>query len=143
MGFFRIISPTGAVRDFTQVWTGNPYRWPVLGVAMLGTLTLMLIIIPKSEIVPPAPPEITYITSLPEGRTDEEIMASNIANQKVQDELRAQQAAQEESVKDAYRQLGKATGIDTDKIERQIAADKAAEEKAKAKAAEARTVAPQ
>ncbi|MBS1239330.1 MAG: hypothetical protein H6R45_36 [Proteobacteria bacterium] len=146
MSIFRKVSPTGAVRDFAQVWTGNPYRWRVLAVAMLGTLGMMAIFIPKSELVPPAKPEITYISTFAEGRSDDEIMASNLKNQKIQDVLRAREAAREEMQKDLYRQLGKATGVDTDAIERDLAKEKAADEakeKAKAKAAEARTVASQ
>jgi hypothetical protein len=97
---------------------------------MGATLGLMVIIIPKSEIVPPDKPEITYIQTFPEGRSDAEIVQSNIENQKKQDEIRKLQAQQEELQKDLYRQLGKATGVDTDAMERQIAKDKAAEQAA-------------
>ena len=138
MSFFRKVSPTGAVKDFLEVWTGNPYRWPVLAVAMGFTTVLMVIVIPKSEIVPPDKPEITYITTFEPNRTDAQIIASNIANQKKQDKLRAEEAQQEETRKNLYRELGKATFIDTDSMEKQIAkdeaADKAAAEKKRADA---------
>jgi hypothetical protein len=137
MSFFRKISPTGAVKDFASVWTANPYRWPVLAAAMGATTVMMVVIIPKSEIVPPDKPEITYITTLPEGRTDEQIVQSNIENQKKQDKLRAQEAEQEEYRKELYREIGKATFVDTDKIERDIAKDKAADEAAAKKKLEA------
>ncbi|WEK45991.1 MAG: hypothetical protein P0Y56_13275 [Candidatus Andeanibacterium colombiense] len=130
MSFFRKISPTGAVKDFVEVWTANPYRWPVLAAAMGVTLMLMIAIIPKSEIVPPDKPEITYITTLPENRSDAEIIASNKKHQLKQDELRKQEAAQEEAQKQLYRTLGKATFVDTDAMEKQIARDKAADEAA-------------
>jgi len=134
MGFFRKVSPTGAVRDFAAVWSANPYRWPVLAAAMGATLGLMVIIIPKSEIVPPEQPEVTYITNFEPGRSDEEIMRSNIENQKKQDELRKLEAQQEEVRKGLYRELGKATGVDTDKMEREIAKDEAADKAAREKA---------
>ena len=153
MSFFRKISPTGAVKDFAQVWTSNPYRWRVLALSMAATGGMMAVFIPKSEIVPPAKPEVTYITTFREGRTDAEIVASNIRNQKIQDEVRKLDAEREEYQKELYRQIGRATLIDTDAIEKQIAREKAAEAKveaakaeaakAKAAAAEARTVAGQ
>jgi hypothetical protein len=130
MSFFRKISPTGAVRDFASVWTANPYRWPVLAAAMGATTVMMIVIIPKSEIVPPDKPEITYITTLPEGRSDAEIAKSNLENQKKQDKLRAQEADQDEYRKELYREIGKATFLDTDKMEREIAKDKAADDAA-------------
>lgn len=130
MSFFRKISPTGAARDFVTVWTANPYRWPVLAAAMGVTLALMILIIPRSEIVPPDKPEVTYITTLPDNRSDAEIIASNIENQKKQDEIRKQEAEQEEYRKDLYRAVGKATLVDTDAMEKQIAKDKAADEAA-------------
>ena len=135
--FFRNVSPIGAVKDFKQVWSDNPYRWPVLALSMAATGGMMAVFIPKSEIVPPAPPEVTYITTFREGRTDEEIVASNVKNQKVQDVVQKMIDEQEEMKKDLYRQLGKATGVDTDKIERELAAEKKAADAAKAKAAKA------
>lgn len=130
MSFFRSVSPTGAVRDFAQVWTGNRHRWATLAIALGATLGLMTIFIPKSELIPPAKPEVTYITTFAEGRTDAQILASNIENQKKQDELRALAAEQEEAKKELYRQIGQATFIDTDAMERDIARDKAADEAA-------------
>ena len=47
--------------------------------------------------------------------------------QKLQDRLRVEQAEREEKAKDAYRALGRATGIDVDAIERDIARREAQE----------------
>lgn len=80
--------------------------------------------------IPPAPPEVTYISTFEEGRTDAEIAASNAANQAVQDRLRAEQRAREEEAKEAYRALGRASGIDVEAMERQIAREKALAEQA-------------
>jgi hypothetical protein len=79
--------------------------------------------------VPPPPPEVTYISTFEPGRTDAQIQASNRANQKQQDTLRAEQAKREEEAKNAYRELGRATGLDVDAMERQIARDNATEAK--------------
>ena len=56
--------------------------------------------------VPPPPPEVTYISTFEQGRSDADIAASNLANQKEQDRLRADQKAREEKAKDAERVLG-------------------------------------
>lgn len=83
--------------------------------------------------IPPAPPEVTYISTFEEGRTDAQIEASNAANQAVQDRLRAEQRAREEEAKEAYRALGRASGMDVEAMERRIAQEKALEEQAVAK----------
>jgi hypothetical protein len=79
----------------------------------------------------PARPEITYITTFAPERTREEIIASNLANQKVKDRLAAEQAERDRKVKEMYRTLGRMSGMDVDRIEREAAAQRAAEEKAK------------
>ena len=81
--------------------------------------------------IPPAPPEVTYISTFGEGRSDAEIIESNRANQAFQDEVRADRRRREEEAKDAYRALGRASGLDVDAMERQIAEEKRiAEQKA-------------
>jgi len=75
--------------------------------------------------VPIAKPDVTYITTFDPNRTDAEIRAANLANQKVQDAIRAEQAKREAEARQAYRELGRATGVDVDAIEREIARDRA------------------
>lgn len=77
--------------------------------------------------IPIAPNKVEYITTFEEGRSDAEITASNIANQKVQDEWRAEQARREEEARQAYRDLGRASGLDVDAMERRIKEQEAAE----------------
>jgi len=79
--------------------------------------------------IPPAPPKVEYITTFAEGRSDAQIAASNRANQAEQDRLRAEQKQREEEAKEAYRTLGRASGIDVEAMEREIARDQAAEAK--------------
>jgi len=81
---------------------------------------------------------VTYISTFQAGRTDAEIEASNLANQKRQDELQAQRDAAEERRKDRVRALARATGIDVEAMERQIAEAKARDEAAAARAEQAR-----
>ena len=80
--------------------------------------------------VPPPKPKVTWITSFAPGRSDAEIAASNRANQAKQDAWRAEQARREEEAKDAYRALGRASGMDVDAMERDIARERAAEKPA-------------
>lgn len=75
--------------------------------------------------IPPAPPKVEYISTFEEGRTDAEIAESNRANQQVQDQLLAEQRRREEEAKDAYRALGRASGMDVEEMERRIAEQEA------------------
>lgn len=131
-------NPTGGIADFwNEIRRPTPYRWPVLGLSLLCTFGLLFWVTKERVLVPPEPPKVSFINTFAEGRSDAEIIASNIANQKRKERLAAEQAKRDEAVKDAYRALGRATGLDVDAMERKIAADKAAEEAA-GKAREAR-----
>ena len=124
MSYWRRISPRGAIADFIAEWRQpRPYRWHVLGLAVALTFTMMVLLIPESQPIPPARPDVTYITTWQEGRTDEEIAASNAANQVARR-------------REAFRALGQASGFDVDELERQFADDKPAEEATAAQAAE-------
>lgn len=127
MGFWRNVSPSGAVGDFANQWSGNPYRWRVLAVSVAATTGFMILAIPESERIEPQQPKVTYITSFAEGRSDAEILASNIANQQRKEERLAELERREERRKEIYRQLGRATGLDVDAMERQLEEEAAAE----------------
>ena len=102
-------------------------RFGVLLVAGLLTTTLLYQLTRERVRIPPRPPEVTYISTFEPGRSDTDIEATNLANQKLQDRLRVEQAEREEKAKDAYRALGRATGIDVDAMERDIARREAQE----------------
>tara|TARA_A100001391_G_scaffold1033_2_gene1411 strand:+ start:8476 stop:8955 length:480 start_codon:yes stop_codon:yes gene_type:complete len=125
--FLRLISPKHAAQDFASQWRAEtPYRWHILGIAMASTFAIFTLFIPKSVRIAPVPPEVVYITTLDENRTDAEIIASNCANQKLKDELEAQLEQQEEARKEAYAALGRATFIDVDEMQAEIEAEQAA-----------------
>lgn len=127
--FLRRISPRGAIMDFVQEWRApNPHRWQVLGVSVAATFALMVVFMPDSQRVPPAKPEVTWITTFAPGRSDAEIVASNEANQLVKDQRAAEAAAREERRKEAFRALGRATGLDVDALEKQYSEDPPATE---------------
>lgn len=102
-------------------------NWNAVAIAVLMTGGLMYQFTKEKVRVPPAPPKVSYITTFEEGRTEAEIEASNRANQLVQERRRAEQAAREEEAKEAYRTLGRATGLDVDAMERRIREQEAAE----------------
>lgn len=129
-------NPTGGIADFwNEIRRPNPYRWPILGLSLLCSFLLLFWVTTESVLAPPERPKVSFISTFAEGRSDAEIIASNIANQRRKEQLAAEQARRDEEVKAAYRALGRATGLDVDAMERRIAEEKAAEE-AKRKAGE-------
>ena len=75
----------------------------------------------------PERPKITYITTYEPGRTDEQIAASNLANQEVKD-LRAEYEEElAQRKRDLYKALGAATGMDVEEIDRRGQETRAAE----------------
>ena len=134
MSFWRNISLRGGIADFIQEWRRpQPYRWHALGLAVALTFTIMMLFIPKSQRAEPERPTITYISTFDETRTDAEILRSNLANQARKEEAQALQEKRIERRKELYRQLGRATGLDVDEMERQIAIEEAAEAAEKAR----------
>lgn len=124
-------NPVGGIADFwNEIRRPTPYRWPVLAVSLLCTFGLLFLIMREQVFAPPERPKVSYISTFAEGRSDAEIAASNLVNQQRKERLAAEQAARDEKVKEMYRSLGRATGIDVDAMERKIAEDKAAEEAA-------------
>ena len=128
MSYWRNISPSGAIGDFVHEFTRpNPYRWPIIGVSLAATFTLFSVMWNEGGEGPPPRPDVTYITTFAPGRTNAEIIASNEANQRRKDKEAAQQAARDERVKNIYRTLGRVSGMDVDKVEREAAAEREAE----------------
>ncbi|UVI39472.1 hypothetical protein [Qipengyuania spongiae] len=119
-------NPAGGIRDFWDEFRKpNPLRLPILLVSTIPMALTVWWAMGEKVIAPPERPKVTYISTLPEGRTDEEIRASNIENQRYNDRIRALQAERDEEVRDMYRQLGRATGLDVDAMEAEIQADRA------------------
>ncbi len=131
------LNPADGVADFIQAFRQpTPYRWPILGLSAACTFTLIYWITQERVIGLPPAPEVTYISTFAEGRTDEEIRATNIANQEYQDYVRAEQAKRDELVREMYRDLGRATGLDVEAMEAEIERERAAKEAAEAAMAE-------
>ncbi len=128
----RIKSRLNPVGGFQDLWSEfkrpNPYRWPILAASLLSTFTLMFWVTQEQVIGPPARPQVSIISTFADGRSEAEIIASNLENQRLKEQWEARRAAREAEIQDMYRTLGRATGIDVDAMERQIAEDRAREE---------------
>lgn len=123
------MDPVGGMRDFwTEFTRPNPYRWPILIASALMTLGLLYGIISQKDYADPPRPEVTYITSYAPDRTDAEIAASNALNQQRQEQLQELREASEERRKEIYRSLGRATGLDVDRMEAEARAEEAREQ---------------
>jgi len=127
-GFFRRISPRRAVTDFHEQWKQpTPHRWQILGVAMAATFAVFMLFIPDSERLAPERPDVIYISTFDDARSEAEIIASNCANQQLKDELQAMMDASAERRREMYEALGRATFIDVDAMKAEIEAERAAE----------------
>jgi hypothetical protein len=117
--YWRNVSPRGAIGDFVTVWRENPYRWRVLAVSIVLSGTMLYGFVPDSQRAPPERPEVTFISTFDPTRTDAEIVASNIANQKLKERDEAERLARAERRKERARALARATFLDPDELERQ------------------------
>lgn len=133
--FFRNVSPRRALVDLWQV-LGAPseYRAIALVLASLVTGGIFVVMSNQGGRGLPHPPVVTYFPSLLEGRSDAEILAENrIASAKARAE-EAEEEAGAERVRQMYKAVGNATGVDTRKAYDEGVAERA-EEKRKIDAA--------
>jgi len=132
-------NPTAGIADFwNEIRRPHPYRWPILALSVLPVVGILAWALEQEFYGEPERPRITYITTLPDGRSDAEILAENRANQ----ELKDLRAAEEERIarekREMYKALGAATGIDVETMERKAEAERAAAAAAEAKEREER-----
>lgn len=133
---WRDVSPTGAIADFITVWKqAGRNRWRIAAVSSACTFALFSVMWHEGASGPRPPPKVTYITSWEADRSDDEIIASNIANQKRKERLAAEQAERDKEAREMYKAIGRMSGMDVDEIERRAMAERAAEQRAREKAA--------
>ncbi len=146
-GYWKDVSPTGMIADFRLVWNQAGHnRWRIAALAGACTFGVFYLMAQQEGEAPHPPPKVIYISTLPAHRSDEEIMKENLANQKRKEAWLAEQAKRDAEVRDIYRTIGRASGMDVDKIEHDAAVERAAEakaadEKAKAEIAAGRAAA--
>ncbi|MDE2436434.1 MAG: hypothetical protein KGM49_09255 [Sphingomonadales bacterium] len=136
MSFWQNVNPTGAIGDFVTVFKqAGPNRWRFAALAAVTTFAVFSLLTGETWKKPRALPEITYITSWPEHRTDAETQAFIKENQRRKEIREARWKEYDQVGQDAWMALGRASGINVDKIKSDADADKAkADADAKAKA---------
>ncbi len=125
--FLRLINPLAAARDLrNELVEPRPHRWPLMGVAAASTFAVFSVMFQEGSVGMPLPPKIIYFESWLGERSDAEIIAGNVIATKKRKALEAEQAASAERVRQMYKALGRASGMDVDAIEARAKADDAA-----------------
>ena len=118
----------GGLGDFwNEIRRPQPYRWPILLASCAFPAFFLYFFAQERVYAPPETPDIVYITTFAPDRSDAEIVASNLENQERKEARQRLQDARIEKRREMYRALGQATGIDTDKMEAEIAEEEARE----------------
>ena len=127
-GYWKDVSPTGMVADFREVWKQAGHnRWRIAAVSAACTFGVFYLMSTQEGKGPHPPPKVTYISTLPAHRTDEQIMAENVENQKRKEAWAAEQARRDAEVREVYKTIGRMSGMDVDKIARDAEAERKAE----------------
>ena len=115
------VSPMDGIGDFVEHWRQpTPYRWRILGLSVALTFIMIVVLAPKSERMPPAQPDIVWINTFAPDRSEKEILASNLANQKRKDAAEAVQRQKDEARRKFYRNLARESGFDPDELDREF-----------------------
>lgn len=132
-GYWKDVNPTGMVADFREVWRQAGHnRWRIAALSAACTFGVFCLMSTQEAKGPPPPPKVIYISTLPPGRSYDEIVAENLANQKRKEAWAAEQAKREKDVREIYKTIGRMSGMDVDKIAREADAEQAAAAKAEA-----------
>ncbi|MEE4452837.1 hypothetical protein V2S85_14375 [Novosphingobium resinovorum] len=128
---WKDVSPTGMVADFKLVWKQAGHnRWRIAAVSAACTFGVFYLMFTQEGSAPHAPPKVTWISVFKEHRTDAEIEAENIANQKAKESNARELARRDKDVRELYKTIGRMSGMDVDKIAREADAEEAAKAKA-------------
>ncbi len=118
----------GALADFLTVYRqAGRNRWRFAALAALTTFGMFSVMNMESWKKQRALPEITYITSWPENRTEAETRAFIAENQRRKEIREAYEARAREEERNLYKTLGRVSGMDVDAIEKKASAERAAE----------------
>ena len=114
----------GAVADLPYIFReAGRRRWTYLAMSAAITIFAMSPFFHEGGHVQPRLPYVIYINSYAPGRSEAEIIRSNIANQKLQDRLAARAAAERATERKLYMALGRASGFDVDQMAREADAE--------------------
>jgi hypothetical protein len=133
--YWRKVNPVGAIADFREVYRqAGSNRWRFAAAAAAMTFAVFAVMWQEEVRGPPPGPTVTIIKSWRADRSIAEIRRTNLENQAKKERLAAEQAVRDEEIRNIYKSVGRASGMDVDTIEKQAAADRAAEAAAKAAA---------
>ena len=132
-GFFRNVSPLRAVKDLWQL-LGAPTEYRTRSLLLAASITggIFYLMWQQEGRGLPRPPTVIFFESWRADRSDAEIIAGNIAATK---RARAEAAAEEaraEDVRQMYKAVGAATGLDTKTMYEQGKVEREAEARAAA-----------
>lgn len=130
-GYWKDVNPTGMIADFAIVWKqAGSNRWRIAAVSAACTFGVFYLMTTQEAKAPHPPPKVTYISVLDEHRTDAQILAENIANQKDKEAWLREQARRDKDVRELYKTIGRVSGMDVDKIAREAEAEEAERDRA-------------
>lgn len=123
MSFFKDVSFRNAGSDLIGFLrtSGNHSPWLFLAACVPTAIIIYTFYIDTLEKAKPPPPTVTYFESWPATRTIEESKAAIAERQKLKDKMIVRE-------KEAYKAFGRAVGMDVDRIEREVAAERVAEQ---------------
>jgi hypothetical protein len=123
----KTASPTGAINDFMAVYRqAGKNRWWIAITAACITSGMFWALTHESWKRPRALPEVFYITTFAPDRTEEESLNFRKARQAEREAREAAYAAADAEGRKLYKQLGRASGIDVDAIEKRAEAERQA-----------------
>ncbi len=130
-GFFSNVSPRRAFADLWQV-LGAPseHRMRALLLAACVTGGIFYLMVQQEGRGLPRPPKVIYFESWRADRSDKEIVAGNIAAQKKADAEAAEEERHAENIRQMYKAVGSATGLDAQKMYDEGKVEREAEQKA-------------
>lgn len=131
--FLRMVSPKRAIVDLWQ-YIGAPreFKWRSFVLAACVTGGIAYVMVQQEGRGLPRPPKVIYFESFAAGRSDKEIMAGNIAATKKARAEEAEEEARREDVRQMYKAVGAATGLDTQKMYEDGKKEREAEKQAEA-----------
>jgi len=122
MSFLKDVSLSGAIKDLRYFTQQSPKERIIPGILALlipGLIIYVFIIDSKINTAAPPGPKVIYFESWPLSRTDDEILADRWAIQCLKNKAEAER-------RESMKKLGRMSGMDVEKIEREAAAAKAA-----------------
>ncbi len=112
----------------------QPHKLPILALSAAMTAVVFGVMFTQEAKGPPRPLDVIYIESWRADRSDAEIIAGNLAATRERKQRETEEAARHERSRELYKALGRATGMDVDRIDREARTEQAREDAKQARA---------